>query len=105
MPISTVFHRVKKRNVSAITVNGHHFIDIQKSPPKKRVNYHKKSEVQPASVPADINLKDLVTVKKYARGKEMRCDSIFERIILGKLGAVIIGDTIFINKKDIASSV
>lgn len=104
VPVSTIFHRVKNKNVSAITVNKYHFIDIEKSPPQKRVNYYKKSEVQPASVPADINLKDLVSVKKYARRKRMRCDTIFERIILGKLATVIIGDSIFVNRKEILPS-
>ena len=100
VPTATAYDRVKKGHVCGITVCKKHFVDISKSPPQKRVNPNKKPLVPRPVLPPGIVLNDLVTVKHYARGKQMRCDSLYERIILGKLDAIVIGNCIFVNRND-----
>lgn len=97
---ATALDRVKKGHVCSITVCKKHFVDISKSPPRKRANPNKKHLVPRPVLPPGIVLHELVTVKHYARRKKMRCDSFYERILLGQLDAVIIGNCIFVNKND-----
>ncbi len=100
VPLATAYDRVKKGHVCGITVCKKHFVDISKSPPRKRVNPSKKHLVPRPVLPPGIVLNDLVTVKHYARGRKMRCDSFYVRIILGKLDAVVIANSIFVNRND-----
>lgn len=100
VPKATIFYRVKHGLVCYITINGHHFIDPVISPPAKRLVSRKAKRCASAQLPPGLDKRHLITVKKYARGKQMRCDSLYEAIILGQLQGYIIGETIFIDKAD-----
>jgi len=103
VPTRTIHYRVKKRTVSAIKLCGYSFIDVEKSPPEKRANYRQKQLLQKASLPPEVVAMNLITVKEYAKRKKMRADRIYDSIINGKLEAIVIGETVFVDKAEVSS--
>lgn len=103
VPTRTIHYRVKKRTVSSIKLCGYSFIDVEKSHPEKRADYRGKHLLQKASLPPEVAALNLITVKQYARSKKMRADRIYDSIITGKLQAIVIGDTVFVDKAEVSS--
>lgn len=105
VPNRTIYDRVYNKTVSAVKVCGYYFIDVEKSPPEKRVDHRKKHLLVKAVLPPDIDYQNLITVKQFVNRKKMRSDSIYESVILGTLNAVIIGDMVFVDKSEVSSMV
>jgi len=100
-----VSRRIKKHIITAITIGGVKFIDVEKHPPLKRNPYRQRSTEAP---PYDLNvatdekgqeviLSHLITAKQYARIVSAKPATIYKKIILKQMEVLIIGDVIFID--------
>lgn len=101
-----VYRRIKKRIITAITIGGVQFIDVEKHPPIKRNPYRQRSPGHPYSTVSavdenarTIGMALLVTAKQYARKAGVRPGSIYRKIVLKQIEAVVIGDVIFIDEE------
>ena len=87
--------------MSTVRIGGYYFIDIEKSPPERRVNPHEKPEIGKANLPPGIDYGNLITPEQFANSRKMRASRIYKAILTGQLRAVIAGDTVFVDKGDV----
>jgi hypothetical protein len=98
--VPTIYKRYRKKYLTTIKIDGLLFIDSKASPPCKFVNYHYKVKPQNVVLADDINPNDLVAVYKYASDYNMRPDLFYIMALKGKIKWWIIGDIVFILRKD-----
>jgi len=89
--------RIRAGTVSHIRIDKDFVIDMVKSPPQKNLRTRRKFKAPPATKLAGVDMKRLITVKHFAKSKQMRGDPLYELIITDKLDAIIINEFIFIN--------
>ena len=92
---------IRSKRLSTVRIGGYYFIDIEKSPPERRVNPHEKPEIGKANLPPGIDYGNLITPEQFANSRKMRASRIYRAILTGQLRAVIAGDTVFVDKGDV----
>jgi len=97
-----IHQRIKKHAIIPIVISKIEFIDINRYPPQKRVllkKNHQSSFDNYIKIEEDevINVRNLITVKHYAKLLEIRPDNIYEDIIRKNINCSIIAGIIFIN--------
>ncbi len=90
--------RIRNKRVSAARFGGFSFVDAEKSPPARRVSRHQKRLPGPATLPAGIDYRSLITPERFATGRKMRADRIYRAILTGKLKAVVAASMVFVSK-------
>ncbi len=95
----TIHARIRNKRVSAAHFGGYSFIDVEKSPPARRVNWHKQRYRGPAGLVAGIDYRSLVTPERLADSRKMCTSRIYRAILTGRLKAVIAGEVVFVNKQ------
>lgn len=102
-----VYRRIKKHIITAVTVGGVKFIDVERHPPVKRNPYRQRSKEVPfydLTAATDekgqgVILAHLITAEQYAGKVGIKPATVYKKIILKQMEALIIGDVIFIDSE------
>lgn len=95
----TIHARIRNKRVCAARFGGYSFIDVEKSPPARRVNWHKQRQPGSPGLVAGIDYRSLITPERFAVNRKMRADRIYRAVLTGKLKAVIAAEVVFVNKQ------
>jgi hypothetical protein len=98
--IQTIYHRHKQGSLASIEIDGYVFIDSKASPPKKFFSRFRAKPLKPKLLPDDLDINDLILVRKYALKKYVRPDIYYGMAMMGKIQSVVAGNAVFILKKE-----
>jgi hypothetical protein len=90
-----VYNRVKRKAISCVKIDDWVVIDVLLSSPAKKLPYHlvAPSMVQPVDMPP---FAELVRVSAFCDRNNVRSNTIFSDIILGKMVAWCFADQVFV---------
>jgi hypothetical protein len=89
------YDRVRARTVASLEVDGSVFINIEKTPPVKRMNPHDKRLKRNAQHFGHTQLAEWKNVTRYAYAQSVTAGVIFRLMLTGKIDGLVIADTVF----------
>ncbi len=99
---NTARNRIKARIVSYLEIDQVCVINTEKSPLNKRFDSGSPEVAHPVLEGVSLGaLRDLRSVRTYARSKKRRADTFLTAILSGKIRGVVLGSEVFAYKSEL----
>lgn len=99
---NTARNRIKARIVSYLEIDGVCVINTERSPLKMRFHSGSPEVGHPILEGVGIGaLRELRSVRTYARGKKRRAETFLTAILSGKIKGVVVGTEVFAYKSEL----
>ncbi len=100
--VNTARNRIKSRIISYLEIDEVCVINTERSPLNKRFNSGSPEVGHPSLEGVSFgDLRDLRSVRTYARGKKRRGDTFLTAILAGKIKGVVLGTEVFAYKQEL----